>query len=281
MPLRLLFCLLGILFGLPSAAFARDSISVRGSDTMVILNQRWAERFMQENPGITIQVTGGGSGTGIAALINGTVDMAASSRPIRDKEREMIRERTGRDVLEIAVARDGVVMYVNADNPIESLTVEQIKAIYTGRITRWSAFGLPARRIIVYSRENNSGTYIFFRDNVLGGADFFDYTMTLPGTGAVVNAVTKDRNGIGYGGAAYGRGIRPIAIAGADGVPVAPTAANIASDRYPLARPLYFYIAREPNASMERFLNWILAPEGQQVVEDVGYFPLQVEHPAL
>jgi phosphate transport system substrate-binding protein len=267
-----------LLASVPAAA--QETIGVRGSDTMVILNQRWAERFMAAHPEITLQITGGGSGTGISALINGTVDIAASSRDIRERERQLIRERFSREVIEIPVARDGVAMYVHQSNPLPSLTTEQIKAIYTGKITHWHEVGGHDRRIIVYSRENNSGTYIFFRDNVLDGADFTPYAMTLPGTGAVVNAVSHDPNGIGFGGAAYGRRIRELGVAQPGHEPVLPTSENIAEGRYPLSRPLYFYVTREPTGAVRRFIDWVRGPEGQQVINDVGYYPLHLAEDA-
>ncbi len=253
-----------------------NSITVKGSDTMVILDQRWAEHFMKANPDITIQVTGGGSGTGLSALINGTTDIAASSRPIKSKEIEQIKKRHKADPKEIIVAQDGLAVYVSDKNPLKSLTIDQLRKIYTGKITNWKELGGADKRIIVYGRENNSGTYVFFKDNVLNGRDFDPRVQTLPGTGAVVNAVAKDVNGIGYGGAAYSSGIRDVAIAADDkSKPMLPNKENIASGAYPLARPLNFYLVGEPNAIEQKFIDYVLSPEGQKIVNEVGYFPIK------
>lgn len=263
-----------ILMLVPASAAAREVISMRGSDTMVILNQRWAENYMAKVAGVTIQVTGGGSGTGMAALVNGITDISASSRDIRPREIEQLTSRYGHPPLEIPVAQDGVAVYVHESNPIQSLTIQQLKDIYQMRITNWRELGGADARIIVYSRENNSGTYVFFKEEVLDGEDFPPRVMTLPGTGGVVNAVSQDRNGIGYGGAAYARRIKPVSIGTEGHEPVPPTPENIASGLYPLARPLYFYLHSEPTPTQRRFIDWVLSEEGQSIVVSVGYFPI-------
>lgn len=250
-------------------SFSSEKITVKGSDTMVILSQRWAEKFMSKNGGVTIQVTGGGSGTGISALINGTTDICNSSRPMKSSEVKKLKERFGTLGVEIPCAKDGVTLYINQNNPVKNLSVQQLKDIYTGKITNWKQVGGNDAKIILYSRENNSGTYVFFKDNVLGGADYSAACQNLPGTSAVVNAVSKDANGIGYGGAAYGKGIRHLSVNG-----VEPTESNIKSGKYPLARNLFMYLKSKPTGSMKKFIDWILSPEGQSVVKEVGYFPI-------
>jgi phosphate transport system substrate-binding protein len=255
---------------------AQEKITVKGSDTMVILGQRWAERYMQERKGVVIQVTGGGSGTGISALINGTTDICNSSRPIKESERERLRQRYGSRGVEIKCALDGLSIYVNEANPIRELTLQQIKDIYTGRIRNWSELGGSNQRIILYSRENNSGTYVYFKDEVLLGEDFDARTQNMPGTAAVVNAVSKDRWGIGYGGAAYGKGIREVAVRkDASSPAVEPTAGNIRTGEYPISRFLYLYVRSRPTGAMKEYIDWILSDEGQSVVTDVGYFPIR------
>jgi phosphate transport system substrate-binding protein len=183
------------------------SITIKGSDTMVILGQRWAETYMKEHPDKRIQVTGGGSGTGIAALINGGTDICEASRPMKDKEKEMVRARQGKDVSEIPVALDGIAIYVPMSSSIQSLTKTQLKDIYTGAITNWRDLGGKDQRLVAYSRENNSGTYVFFKEHVMSNADFGRDIQTLPGTAAIVNAVSKDLASLGYGGIAYASGI--------------------------------------------------------------------------
>ena len=226
----------------PPAEAARG-ITLKGSDTMVILAQRWAETYMRGHRGKVIQVTGGGSGTGIAALINGTTDICMSSRPMKEAERLKLRERFQTRGVEIPVAKDGLTVYVHASNPVKQLTIDQLRDVYLGRTTNWKSLGGPDAAITVYGRENSSGTYVYFKDTILKGRDFDPRTQTLPGTAAVVNAVSRDPLGIGYGGAAYGKGVRDVALAFAAGKPaVAPTAATVADGSYPLTRYLYFYV---------------------------------------
>jgi phosphate transport system substrate-binding protein len=260
---------------LPSSAQASRGITVKGSDTMVILGQRWAEKFMNAHPGQVVMVTGGGSGTGIAALINGTTDVCQSSRPMKPDEKLKLRDRFQTTGVEIPVAKDGVAVYVHDGNPVRELTLEQLRGIYMGTLTNWKQVGGADATIILYSRENNSGTYVFFKDRVLGGRDFSARAQTLPGTAAVVNAVAKDANGIGYGGAAYAKGVRDIALRRDARAPaVLPNAATVRDGSYPLWRPLYFYLRRKPAGDIQKFVDWVLSPEGQQLATTVGYFPL-------
>jgi len=262
-----------ILPALPGAAQA-GTVTIKGSDTMVILGQRWAEEFMKKNPGTKLQVTGGGSGTGISALINGTTDICMSSRPIKDAETEKLRTRFNTTGTEIAVAKDGVTFYVSEKNPLNSLTMDQLKGIYLGDITNWKDVGGPDAPIVVYSRENSSGTYVFVKDNLLGGEDYVASAQTLPGTAAVVNAVSKEKNDIGYGGAAYAKGIKELKIkVGSE--EVAPSADNIKSGKYPLSRDLYFYLRNKPSGEAKAFIDFVLSADGQQIVTKVGYFPVK------
>lgn len=251
------------------------AVTVKGSDTMVILGQRWAETYMGEHPGTRIQVTGGGSGTGIAALINGGTDICEASRPMKDKEREQVRARHGKDVKEIPVALDGVAIYVNQSSPIQSLSEPQIKGIYTGKITNWRDVGGQDQKIVAYSRENNSGTYVFFKEHVLGNEDFAREIQTLPGTAAVVNAVAKDPASIGYGGIAYATGIRPISVKrDENSEAVHPSLETVQDGQYPLSRSLFFYTIGEPEGEVKAFVDWVLGSEGQKICEAVGYYPL-------
>ncbi len=257
-------------------ALAARGISVKGSDTMVILGQRWAEKYMEAHPGEIIQVTGGGSGTGIAALINGTTDICQSSRPMKEDEKRKLRDRFQTLGTEIAVAQDGLAVYVHESCPIKSLTIEQLRLIYTGKITNWKDIGGKDARIVLYSRENSSGTYVYFKDHVLKGQDYSAACQNLPGTAAVVNAVSKDPNGIGYGGAAYAKGIKEVAVAkDAKTASVLPTPATIKDGSYPITRNLYFYTRTKPAGKVKGFVDWVLSNEGQNVVTAVGYFPVR------
>jgi phosphate transport system substrate-binding protein len=261
--------------GSQAAGPQHKPVTVKGSDTMVILAQRWAETYMKENPGRMIQVTGGGSGVGIAALINGGTDICDASRPMKDVEKEQVRSRNGKEVKEIPVALDGVAIYVHQSSTIQSLSQAQLKGIYTGQITNWRDVGGKDEKIIPYSRENNSGTYVFFKEHVLENADFAGEVQTPPGTAAVVNAVSMDPASIGYGGIAYASGIRAIPIRKDDkSEPVTPSLATVQSGLYPLSRNLLFYTIGVPAGDVKAFIDWVLGPEGQKICEQVGYYPI-------
>lgn len=251
-------------------------VTVKGSDTMVILGQRWAETYMNAMPGQVIMVTGGGSGTGIAALINGTTDICQASREMRQDEKLKLRDRYQTLGVETPVARDGVAVYVHESNSVPSLTVAQLRDIYTGRITNWKQVGGRDATILLYGRENSSGTYGFFKEVVLANRDFADRLQALPGTSAVVNAVSKDPNGIGYGGAAYAKGVREVPIKADDKSPaVTPSLASVADGSYALSRYLYFYTRQKPAGEVKKFVDWVLSPAGQKIVGTVGYYPLR------
>jgi phosphate transport system substrate-binding protein len=259
----------------------RSTVTIKGSDTMVILGQRWAEAYMAANPGPVFQVTGGGSGTGIAALINGTTDICQASRPMKDDERQQVQQKYGNPPHEEVVAKDGLTVYVHEAVPVTELTVAQLKSIYTGAITSWKDLGGPDTPITTYGRENSSGTYEYFKDEVLDGADFAANVQTLPGTAAVVNAVAGDPKGIGYGGAAYAKGVKEVAIKRDDATPgVRPTAATVADGSYPISRDLYFYLRKAPDGEVAKFIDYVKSPEGQSIVAEVGYFPLAGGAPA-
>jgi phosphate transport system substrate-binding protein len=256
-------------------ALSQAAVTVKGSDTMVILAQRWAEDYMKKNPGRKIQVTGGGSGTGLAALVNGTTDIANSSRKIKSDEVDKVRQRYSVLPVETSVAKDGVALYVNEANGVSQLTIEQLHGIYAGDVTNWKQVGGLDARIVLYSRENSSGTYVFFKEHVLKGDDFAASAQTLPGTAAVVNAVSKEKYGIGYGGAAYAKGVKEVRVVGKDGQGYVPSAENVKSGKYPLARDLFVYTRGKPSGEAREFIDYCLSPEGQTLVVQVGYFPVK------
>ena len=252
------------------------TVSIKGSDTMVVLGQRWAEEYMKKHPGTTIQVTGGGSGTGISALINGTTEICEASRSMKDSEKAQLKEKAGAGPEEIVVAKDGLSVYLNDSNPLNELTMDQLKGIFTGKITNWKEVGGSDAKIIPYSRENSSGTYVFFKEHVLNNADYTPRAQAMPGTAAVVNAVSKEKSSIGYGGAAYAKGIKVIKVkkdAGSTGI--APSDATVKNGTYPLSRPLFFYLRGKPAGEIKSIVDWVLSPEGQAVVLKVGYFPIK------
>jgi len=257
-------------------ANSHADITVKGSDTLVILAQKWAEVYMGEHPEAKIQVTGGGSGTGFAALQNRTTDICNASRKIKSTEIAKCIEAFGKRPTEYKVALDGLSVYVNANNKINALTVDQLDLIFNGKVKNWKEVGGEDLPITVYSRENSSGTYEFFKEHVLKGKDFVASAETKPGTAAVLQAVAADPKGIGYGGAAYGAGAKHIAVKKEDSSPaVEPSEETVLNGTYPIWRYLYVYV----NPALDKgdiaaYLKWIRGEAGQKLVKDVGYYPL-------
>jgi len=268
---------IAVLIGLISFAFiaAPERITVKGSDTMVILAQKWAEVYMKTNSNVTIQVTGGGSGVGISALINGATDIANASRKMKPTEKDKLKQRYNSLGVEVACAKDGITIYINSSNKIKELTINQLGQIFRGEITNWKQIGGDDEAIKLYGRENSSGTYVFFQENVVKG-DYATSCQTLPGTAAVVNAVKKDANGIGYGGAAYAEGISICKVKNDDNSPAFfPSAETIKTGEYPITRFLYMYLRNKPSGETKKFIDWILSSEGQKLVVEMGYFPVK------
>jgi phosphate transport system substrate-binding protein len=264
-----------VLTAVAGSALAKP-VTVKGSDTMVIMNAKLAEAFMNKSPGSQIQVMGGGSGVGIAALINGTTDIAASSRPIKTSEIDKLKARFATRGVGVPIARDGLAVYVHAANPVQELSLPQLMDIYTGRVTNWKQVGGKDAPIILYSRENSSGTYTYFKDNVLMGKDYSPRAQTLQGTAAVVNAVSKDPNGIGYGGAAFAKGVKFAKVKKDDKSPsFLPTLETVRGGQYPITRYLYLYLRTNPSGDAKKFIDWALSAEGQALVTKVGYFPVK------
>jgi phosphate transport system substrate-binding protein len=257
-----------------AGAVDRKPLAIKGSDTMVILGQRLAEEYMGRNRGAVVQVNGGGSGTGIAALINGTVDLAMSSRPMKEEEKQQVARSRGGEVVEQPIALDALGVFVNTSNKVNQLTIAQVRDIFQGKTRNWSEVGGPNAPIVLYGRESSSGTYDYFREHVLNKGDFAPAVQTLQGTAAIINAVGNDRNGIGYGGIAYAKTARAIAVAGDDGKFVAPSEATVADNTYPLSRKLFLYHAQNAPERVTKFVQWSLTPEAQALVTKVGYFPL-------
>jgi phosphate transport system substrate-binding protein len=252
-----------------------EKITIKGSDTMVILAQKWAEVYMSKNPTTAIQVTGGGSGVGLSALINGSTDIATSSRPLKQSELEKIKGRYGTLGVEIACAKDGITIYFNKANTVSELTLKQLSDIYSGKITNWKEVGGADANIKLYGRENSSGTYVYFKDNVVKK----DYALTcqsLPGTAAIVNAVKKDKFGIGYGGAAFDTGVKDCKVKkDANSPALVANEETIKNKTYPITRYLYMYLATKPTGETKKFIDWLLSAEGQKITSQVGYFPVK------
>jgi phosphate transport system substrate-binding protein len=256
-----------------ATGLSQEKITVKGSDTMVILAQKWAELYMKNNSSAAIQVTGGGSGVGITALINGTTDICNASRPMKQTEIEKLKARYNTLGVQIPCAKDGVTIFLNDANKVSELTLKQISDIYTGKIKNWKELGGDNAEIRLYGRENSSGTYTYLHDEVVK-ADYASTVQSLPGTAAVVNAVKKDVNGIGYGGAAYAVGVKYAKVKkDANSTGYVPSAETIGKGQYPITRYLYMYLRNRPTGETKKYIDWILSPEGQMVVTEVGYFP--------
>jgi phosphate transport system substrate-binding protein len=258
-----------------STAFGA-SFTIKGSDTLVILAQKWAEIYMSKHPDVKIQVTGGGSGIGFAALQNNTTDIADASRPIKPNERAACIKAFGKNPREYKVALDGLSVYVNEASPVTELSIDQLEQIFTGKARNWKEVGGNDLPITIYSRENSSGTYEFFKEHILKGQDFASTAQTMPGTAALLQAVSKDPKGIGYGGAAYGAGARALKIKKtADSPAIEPSQENVISGKYPIWRYLFNYLNPDKDkGEIAAYLNWIRSDEGQKIVKDVGYYPL-------
>jgi phosphate transport system substrate-binding protein len=260
-----------------AANLQAGTITVKGSDTLVILAQKWAEVYMGEHQDTKIQVTGGGTGTGFAALQAQQTDLCDASRKAKPAEiANCVKLFNGKRPLEYKVALDGLSVYVHPENSLKELTVDQVGDIFTGKIKNWKEVGGPDAPITVYSRENSSGTYEFFKEHVLKGKDFAASAQTMPGTAAIVQAVVKDKNGIGYGGAAYGGGSKLLNIKKDDASPaISPTEENVVTGTYPIWRHLYIYLdPAKDKGEIAAYLNWIRSDAGQKYVKDIGYYPL-------
>lgn len=264
----------------PSVRPARI-IENKGSDTIVNLALAWAEAYQQVEPSIQVSVTGGGSGTGIAALINGTVDIANASRRIKPEERSAA-EANGISPIEFVVARDAIAVIVNPDNPVDRLTIDQIAAIYTGSIGNWAQVGGEDRPIVRLSRETNSGTHVYFLEQVLrkgdpdGQALFSTDTLLLPSSEGITAEVRDNPNAIGYDGLGYVTpDVKVLAVAPAAGAAYAyPTIETVNSLEYPIARDLYMYSAGEPVSEVRDYLRWIMGDQAQAIVSQLGFVPI-------
>jgi len=260
------------------------SIVNKGSDTLVNLALAWAEKYHELNPAIEISVTGGGSGTGIAALINGTVDIANASRQITPGEIDQAKANGG-DPVEFVVAKDAIAVIVNKSNPVNQLTLQQISDIYSGKINNWDQVGGDARPIVRLSRETNSGTHVFFLENVIRLGDpnnktFFSAdTLLLPSSEGITSETRDNPNVIGYDGLGYVTPeVKVIAVASdSSGMYVLPSADSVNSGQYPIARDLYMYTNGLPKGAVADYLNWIMTADAQAIVTQLGFVPIATQ----
>ncbi len=261
------------------------TIKNKGSDTIVNLAQAWAEKYTSVSRTASVEVSGGGSGTGVAALINGTVDIANCSRQIKPKELEQATQNTGKVPQEFIVGYDALAVYVHPDTPIDKITIPQLAEIYGegGKITKWSHLGIqnsacPSDEIIRISRQSNSGTYFYFREALLGeNRDFRIGSLDLHGSKDVVEVIGRTPCAIGYSGMGYATShVKMLAIAtDEDASYYAPTLENVLAKSYPIARPLYMYSLGEPVGEIKAYLDWILSTEGQKIVQKLGFVPVE------
>lgn len=256
------------------------TIENKGSDTLVNVALAWAEQYMQEHPKVRISVTGGGSGTGIASLINGTADIANASREMKSEEVKAA-QANGITPVEFVVARDAIAVVVNPSNPVRALNLQQISDIYTGKITNWREVGGDDRPIVLLSRESNSGTYVYVLENVIRMGDpkskllFTPDTLLMPSSEGISTEVRQNPNAIGYDGLGY---VTPdqkvLAVARDASSPyVLPSVATVNNGTYPISRPLYMYTIGEPSGQVKAYLDWVLGP-GQKLVSKLGFVPL-------
>lgn len=268
---------------------SKDVVSIKGSDTMVNLTQKWAETYMKRYNDLSIHVTGGGSGTGVAALLNGTATIANISRELKEREYLNAKER-GIEPYQIKVALDGIAIIVNPENKIDTLLIEQLKDIFSGKIKNWAEVGGSDDKIVLYGRENSSGTYEYFKGVILENeeenftTDFATSTQVLQGTSSLGEAVALDKRGIGYGGVGYFVGRKDLKIlyikSEQNSEAVTPAENGnvnyeiIRNGKYPLARYLYCYTNGKPTGVLKNYIDFITSAEGQKIVEDMEYIPL-------
>jgi phosphate transport system substrate-binding protein len=265
-----------------NATSRKNFIQIKGSDTMVNLGQAWAEKYMEQNPEEFMAVTGGGSGTGLSSLISGTCDIAMSSRNIKEKEVDLARQK-GIRPYEIKVALDGLAVVVNPKNPVSKLTIDQLAAIFTGKISNWKDLSGKSASIVILSREVNSGTHVYFKEHVLRKNDpnskeeFAPGALLLSSSQAIADEVAQNPDAIGYYGMGYvSNKQKPIMVAqDAKSEYEAPTIENVINGKYPISRPLFLYTNGQPQGLVKKFIDFVLSKEGQDIVLETDFVPIK------
>jgi phosphate transport system substrate-binding protein len=260
----------GLLFScVPGLQKRAEIIRLKGSDTMYILGEMWAASYMKENPEVIVFVEGGGSGTGFEAIIHNQADICLASRMINNQEAKLLAEKQNSVGMLFLVAKDALSVYVNYNNPVQNLSLHQLRDIFTGEIQNWKEVGGADQQIIVVIRPPTSGTHGYFKKVVLLGQEFFSSAIVQETTAEIARYVAENETAIGFGGLAYGPSVKHIKIEGA-----APIEENVHNESYLLTRYLYLYTANSPKNSVKNFIDWILSPKGQKVVTQVGYIPI-------
>lgn len=263
---------LAVLMSVSNIAFAQK---LKGSDTLLPLVQKESESYSKKNPSSNVSVTGGGSGVGISALMDGTADIAMSSRKIKFDEKLKLQE-AGKDPVEVIVAYDALAVVVNPANKVTNLTREQLESIFTGKITNWKEVGGDDMKIVAYSRETSSGTYEFFKTDVLKNKNYMASILSMPATGAIIQSVGQTKGAIGYVGLAYlNKNVKAIHVSYDNKTFVEPSFANAKNKTYPVVRPLFFYYTKATEKNAKPFVDYILSAEGQATVKTVGYIPVK------
>jgi phosphate transport system substrate-binding protein len=271
-----------------SATSAADgkqlSIQYIGSDTMVNIAQAWAEEYAKVEPNVSVEVSGGGSGVGIAALINKTADIANASRKLEPQEEEKAKASAHGAPTEFVVGFDGLAIYVHTDNPLAEISVDQLAELYRegGTLSKWSALGvkeIPGAKgddIIRVSRQNNSGTYHYFRETVLAKKDFKQGSIDMSGSKDVVEQVAKTPGAIGYSGLGYATpAVKMLKVSKKSGEPaILPSVATVMDKTYPISRPMFMYTPGAPVPHVKKYIDWVMSPAGQKIVEETGYVPI-------
>lgn len=254
-----------------------QTIRAKGSDTLKPLAERWAQIYERKNTGVHLEVSGGSSGPGIAALLKGDTDIAEASRPLNDSEKEEFR-KARKTPVDVVVALDAVEILVNPANTIDSLSMEEVKGIFSGTITNWNQVGGFNRTINLYGRDSSSGTRAFLQEYVLHGNPYAPGVTEFPAYAPLIAAVTKDKDGICYAGLGAGRGLKHLSIRiVTDGKGIEPSAQNIKSARYPLSRELHWFLLSHPTGHLRELCLWVLSSEAQEIVEKEGFIPISAE----
>ena len=249
---------------------------IKGSDTCLPVSQTEAENFMNKNKGTKVTVTGGGSGVGISALMEGTTDIAMSSRKMKFDEKVRLQEAK-KNAKEVVIAYDALAVVVHPSNKVDNLTREQLEGIFTGKIKNWKDVGGADMKIVAYSRETSSGTYEFFKESVLKNKNYMNGILSMPATGAIIQSVSQTKGAIGYVGLAYvNKDVKPLHVSYDAGKNyVEPSFANAKNKPYPIVRPLFYYYEVKSEGRVKPFIDYVLSAEGQEIVKKVGYIPVK------
>ena len=264
-----------LLIALSLLSISASAQRIKGSDTVLPVAQQTAERFMNQHPDTRVTVTGGGTGVGISALLDNTTDIAMASRPIKFSEKMKIKS-AGEDVAEIVVAYDALAVVAHPSNPVKQLTRQQLEDIFRGKITNWKQVGGDDRKIVVYSRETSSGTYEFFKESVLKNKNDMASSLSMPATGAIIQSVSQTKGAIGYVGLAYvSPRVKTLSVSYDGKHYAAPTVENATNKTYPIVRPLYYYYNVKKKAEIDPLVQYILSPDGQDIIKKSGYIPVK------